>query len=153
MEENIFRKLLEERGWRVTKQRNAILRKAYSYKGHFDPESLYLSMRGKGIKASRASVYRTLNLLCECGLVEKVGKTEQGTIYEQNVDRKHHDHMVCVQCGKIIEFYSEKIEKMQEKICRELDFKGKNHTLEIRGYCRQCQAGKKGLEGDGSHGY
>ena len=153
MEENIFRKLLEERGWRLTKQRNAILQKAFSYKGHFDPESLYLAMREKGMKASRASVYRTLSLLCECGLVEKVSKTEQGTIYEQSVDRKHHDHMVCIQCGKIIEFYSEKIEKMQEKICRELDFKGKNHTLEIRGYCRHCQTAKNGLEGDGSHGH
>jgi len=142
MEENIFRKLLEERGWRLTKQRNAILQKAFSYKGHFDPESLYLAMRGKDMKASRASVYRTLNLLCECGLVEKVGKTEQGTIYEQSVDRKHHDHMICIQCGEIIEFYSEKIEKLQEKICRELDFKGKNHTLEIRGHCRHCQTGK-----------
>ena len=153
MEENIFRKLLEERGCHLTKQRHAILQKAFSYKGHFDPESLYLAMREKGMKASRASVYRTLNLLCECGLVEKVGKTEQGTIYEQSVDRKHHDHMICIQCGEIIEFYSEKIEKLQEKICRELDFKGKNHTLEIRGYCRHCQAEKNGLEGDGSHGY
>jgi Fur family transcriptional regulator, ferric uptake regulator len=153
MEENLFRKLLEERGWRLTKQRNAILQKAFSYKGHFDPESLYLAMREQGMKASRASVYRTLNLLCECGLVEKVGKTEQGTIYEQSVDRKHHDHMVCIKCGEIIEFYSEKIEKLQQKICRELDFTGKNHTLEIRGYCRHCQMVQNVLEGDGSHGY
>jgi Fur family ferric uptake transcriptional regulator len=152
MKEDIFRKLLEERGWRLTKQRHAILQKAFSCKGHFDPESLYLAMREKGMKASRASVYRTLNLLCECGLVEKVGKTEQGTIYEQSVGRKHHDHMVCINCGKIIEFYSEILEKLQEELCRERYFKGKSHTLEIRGYCRHCQTGRNVAEGDSSHG-
>lgn len=137
-----FRKFLEDRGWRFTKQRQAILLKASEYKGHFDPESLYLAMREKGIKASRASVYRTLNLLYECGLVEKVRKTRQGTIYEQSIGRKHHDHMVCIRCGKNIEFYSEKLEKLKQKICTEMDFIGTNHNLEIRGYCRNCQAGK-----------
>lgn len=152
MEEELFRKLLEEKGCRLTKQRNAILQKAFSYKGHFDPESLYLEMRGKGMKASRASVYRTLNLLCECGLVEKVSKTEQGTIYEHSLGRRHHDHMVCIRCGKIIEFYSERIEKLQEKICRDQGFQGKSHTLEIRGYCRFCQDGRNISDGDNSHG-
>jgi Fur family transcriptional regulator, ferric uptake regulator len=153
MRQKKFKQFLELRGQRLTKERNAVLQKAFSCKGHFDPESLYLAMREKGMKASRASVYRTLNLLCECELVEKVSKTEQGTIYEHSLGRKHHDHMVCIKCGKIIEFYSEKLEKLQEKICRELDFKGKNHTLEIRGYCRHCQKGQNVLEEEGSHGY
>jgi Fur family ferric uptake transcriptional regulator len=111
-----------------------------------------MEIRKKGMKASRASVYRTLNLLCECGLVEKVSKTEQGTIYEQSLGRRHHDHMVCINCGKIIEFYSERLEKLQEKICRDQEFQGKSHTLEIRGYCRHCQMGRNISGGDGFYG-
>ena len=152
MRQNIFRQFLEERGQRLTKERNAVLQKAFSCKGHFDPESLYMEMRKKGVKASRASVYRTLNLLYECGLVEKVRQTEHGTIYEHSLGRQHHDHMVCIECGKIIEFYSERLEKLQEEICQERNFKGTNHTLEIRGYCRHCQTKITVPEGDGSHG-
>jgi Fur family ferric uptake transcriptional regulator len=151
MQQNIFRKFLEDRGWRLTKQRNAILKKAFSCKGHFDPESLYMEMRKKGMKASRASVYRTLNLLCECGLVGKVSKTEHGTIYEHTLG-SHHDHMVCTDCGKIIEFYSESLEKLQEEICREMDFEGKSHILEIRGYCRHCRMEKNVSGGESSNG-
>jgi len=153
MKQEIFRQYLEKKGQRLTRERSAVLEKAFSYKGHFDPETLYVDMRKRGMKASRASVYRTLNLMYECGLVEKVNKTEQGTIYEHSVGRKHHDHMVCIQCGKIIEFYSEKLEKLQDKICREMRFKGKNHTLEIRGYCRHCQTGQNIAEGDSSYEY
>jgi len=138
MQQSIFRKFLEERGGHLTKQRNAILQKAFSCEGHFDPESLYMEMRKKGMKASRASVYRTLKLHCACGLVEKVNKTEQGTTYEHTLGH-HHDHMVCIGCGKIIEFYSENLEKLQDEICREQDFEGKSHVLEIRGYCGHCQ--------------
>jgi len=152
MRQKIFRQFLEERGQRLTKERNAVLQKAFSCKAHFDPEALYLEMRKKGLKASRASVYRTLNLLCECGLVEKVSKTDHGTIYEHTFGHQHHDHMVCINCGKVIEFYSENLEKFQEEICRERDFKGKSHTLEIRGYCRHCQTGRHVPEGDSSHG-
>jgi Fur family ferric uptake transcriptional regulator len=152
MRQKIFRQFLELRGQRLTKERNAVLQKAFSCKGHFDPENLYLDMKKRGMKASRASVYRTLNLLCECGLVEKVSKTDHGTIYEHTFGHQHHDHMVCINCGKVIEFYSESLEKLQAEICRERDFQGKSHTLEIRGYCRHCQIGRNISEGDGSHG-
>jgi Fur family transcriptional regulator, ferric uptake regulator len=152
MQQENLKKFLEEKGWRLTKQRNAIIQNAVSCKGHFDPESLYMEMRQKGVKASRASVYRTLNLLYECGLVEKVRKTEHGTIYEHSLGRQHHDHMVCIACGEIIEFYSERLEKLQEEICQERDFIGANHTLEIRGYCRHCHTKITVREGDSSHG-
>jgi Fur family ferric uptake transcriptional regulator len=145
---NIFGRLLEKKGRRLTKQRKAIIQKAFSYKGHFDPESLYMEMRKKGVVASRASVYRTLNLLCEFGLVERVRKAEHGTIYERKLGRSHHDHMVCISCGKVIEFYSEKLEELQEEICKSLFFKGENHTLEIRGYCRQCQRKRIVMRGE-----
>jgi Fur family ferric uptake transcriptional regulator len=148
MRQELFRQYLIKKGQRLTKERDAILQEAFSCAGHFDPETLYMDMRKRGMKASRASVYRTLSLLCECGLVEKVSKTEHGTIYEQALGRQHHDHMVCINCGKVTEFYSESLERLQEEICREQEFTGKSHTLEIRGYCGQCKKGLNGIEGE-----
>ena len=69
MEKKIFRSFLKDRGQKLTKAREAILQKIFSYNGHFDPESLYLRIRKSGLRASRASVYRTLNLLSACGLI------------------------------------------------------------------------------------
>jgi Fur family ferric uptake transcriptional regulator len=143
MDKKIFSTFLKERGQRLTKERTAILRRTLSLRGHFDPESLYVKIRATGLKASRASVYRTLNLMCECGLIEKVTKTEHGTIYEHTLGQSHHDHMLCISCGHIIEFFSETIEKLQEGICKKQGFDGVNHTLEIRGYCRKCRKKKK----------
>jgi len=142
-EKKIFTTFLKDRGQRFTKERSVILRKTLSCNGHFDPESLYLQIRETGSKASRASVYRTINLLCECGLIAKVSKTEHGTIYENTFGHEHHDHMLCTQCGNVIEFYSEELERLQEKLCRKQGFLGASHTLEIRGYCKKCQKKKK----------
>ncbi|MEW6214987.1 MAG: Fur family transcriptional regulator [Nitrospirota bacterium] len=138
-EKKIFSKFLKDRGQRFTKERAAILQKTLSYRGHFDPESLYLKIKETGLKTSRASVYRTLNLLCECGLIERVTKTEHGTIYEHTFGHEHHDHMLCIACGNIIEFYSEDLERLQEGLCKRQGFLGVSHTLEIRGYCKRCQ--------------
>ena len=138
MEKKIFSTFLKERGRRLTKERSVILQKTLSFKGHFDPESLYLGIKSTGMKASRASVYRTLNLLCECGIIGRVRESEHGTIYEQTFGHGHHDHMLCLRCGKVIEFYSEALERLQENVCKKQEFKGASHTLEIRGYCRKC---------------
>jgi Fur family ferric uptake transcriptional regulator len=139
MEKKVFGKFLKERGQRFTRERSVILQKMLSFHGHFDPESLYLQIKETGLKASRASVYRTLSLLCECGLIGRVSKTEHGTIYEHTFGHAHHDHMMCMVCGRVIEFYSEELEKLQERICKKQGFRGANHTLEIRGYCQKCR--------------
>jgi Fur family ferric uptake transcriptional regulator len=139
----IFKNFLKERGQRLTREREAILGKILSYHGHFEPESLYLKIKKSGLKASRASVYRTLNLLHECGLIEIVRKTDHGTVYEHTFGHDHHDHMLCVRCGKIIEFYYEDLEKLQEKLCKKKGFQGTSHSLEIRGYCKECQKKRK----------
>jgi Fur family ferric uptake transcriptional regulator len=146
MEKEILKKFLKDRGKRLTKERSSILQNAFSYHGHFNPEALYLKIKETGMKVSRASVYRTLSILSECGLIEKVMKTDQGTIYEHTFGHEHHDHMHCVSCGGIIEFYSKDIESLQEELCRRMKFKGVTHTLEIRGHCKKCQKKKKGKE-------
>ena len=142
MENRIFQTFLGEKGLRLTKERIAVLREVFSFHDHFDPEYLYLRIKGSGSKASRASVYRTLNLLVESGLVEKISRTEKGNVYEHTYGHTHHDHMICEGCGSIIEFYSEKLENLQKEICRGNGFDGKSHTLEIRGYCTECKKRK-----------
>jgi Fur family ferric uptake transcriptional regulator len=139
MENKIFRSFLKERGQRLTKEREAILKKIFSFHGHFEPETLYLQIRESGLKASRASVYRTLNLLYECGLIDRVMKTERGTTYECTYGHEHHDHMLCISCGNVIEFYSADLERLQDELCKQQGFEGTSHTLEIRGLCKICQ--------------
>jgi len=139
MENKIFQNFLGEKGLKLTKERTAVLKEVFLFHGHFDPEHLYLRIKDSGSKASRASVYRTLNLLVESGLVEKVTRTDKGNVYEHTFGHTHHDHMICDLCGGIIEFYSEKLENLQKEICLANYFDGKSHTLEIRGYCAGCK--------------
>ncbi len=143
METTVFKDFLGERGLKLTKERIAILKEVFSFHAHFEPEHLYFRMREGGSKASRASVYRTLSLLVESGLVEKVTRTEKGTVYEHTYGHKHHDHMICRACGKVIEFYSEKLENIQSEICASNGFDGASHTLEIRGSCDECRKKRK----------
>ena len=143
MENKIFRNFLGEKGQKLTKERIAVLKEVFSFHGHFEPERLYFRIKDSGLKASRASVYRTLNLLVESGLVEKVTRTEKGNVYEHTYGHAHHDHMICDSCGEIIEFYSENLENLQNEICGENSFDGLSHTLEIRGNCKKCRKTKK----------
>jgi Fur family ferric uptake transcriptional regulator len=142
MEKKIFQNFLRNKGLKLTKERFEVLNAVFSFHEHFDPEHLYLKIRNSGLKASRASVYRTLSLLVECGLVEKVTRTERGNVYEHTFGHKHHDHIICVSCGEIIEFYSGKIENIQNDICKRNNFSGVSHTLEIKGYCARCEKAK-----------
>lgn len=139
MEVNKFREFLADKGLKLTKERVAVMNEIFSYHGHFDPEYLYSRIKNSGSKASRASVYRTLNLLVESRLVEKITRTDKGNVYEHTYGHEHHDHMICDDCGRIIEFYSEKIESLQDEICKKNIFEGASHTLVIRGYCEPCR--------------
>lgn len=138
MNDAVFREFLGSKRLKLTRERIAVLNEIFSFPGHFEPELLYQRIKDAGIKASRASVYRTLNLLVESGLVEKVTRTEKGTVYEQAYGRNHHDHMICSRCGKFIEFFSQDLEQLQDAICSRNGFHGKSHTLEIRGLCESC---------------
>ncbi|MDA8077427.1 MAG: Fur family transcriptional regulator [Nitrospiraceae bacterium] len=139
MHNKIFQNFLGRKGLKMTRERFAVLEEVFSAPSHFDPEQLYARIRASALKASRASVYRTLSLLVESGLVEKVSRSGRGNIYEHTYGRRHHDHMICDVCGEIIEFYSENLENLQLDICGSNNFEGMSHTLEIRGHCENCR--------------
>ena len=118
MEDKIFKEFLEKKGLKFTKERAAVLKDVFSTHNHFDPDELLIKMRKKGIRVSKASIYRTLPLLLECGLVEQVEKMDKHAHYEHTFGHGHHDHLICIKCGRIISLFSEKLERLQEKLCK-----------------------------------
>lgn len=138
MHETIFKEFLERKGLKLTKERRAILAEMLSFHGHFDPEEILIRLRKRGSRVSKASIYRTIHLLVENGLIEKVIKNDKHAHYEYTYGHTHHDHMICTRCGKIIEFYSPALEVLQEELCKKERFKGITHTLEIKGCCKRC---------------
>jgi len=139
MERSIFREFLSKKGLKLTRERQRILDEVFACHGHFNPEELLKSMRGRNIKVSKASIYRTLPLLVESGLVEQVERNDKHAHYEHTFGHEHHDHLICLKCGAVIEVCSPKLEAIQDELCRESGFTGVTHTLEIKGYCCNCR--------------
>lgn len=125
-------------GRRLTREREEIVRIIEETDGHFNPQTLFEQLKAKGSKVSRASVYRTIPILVEHGIIAEVEKTEKHAHYEKVMGRAHHDHLICLACGKTTEIYSPTLEMLQEEICAREGFRGVRHTLEIMGYCREC---------------
>jgi Fur family ferric uptake transcriptional regulator len=123
---------------RATPERYAVLQAVLESQGHFNAESLYYRMISNGIKISKATVYNTLDLLQECGLVSKYRFAESTSRYEKAFGRPHHHHMICLACGDIIEFVNGKLERIQEEMCREKKFNPQSSTLQIFGTCEKC---------------
>ena len=124
---------------RATPERFAVLNAVLQSQGHFDAENLYYRMLTKGSKVSRATVYNTLDLLQECGLVSKYRFAENTSRYEKAFGRPHHHHMICLACGDIIEFVSDRLEKIQNEMCAEKDFDAQSSTVQIFGTCSSCR--------------
>ncbi len=138
-EDATIERCLYDRGLRLTEGRRMIIREVMGEHEHFGAENLYEKFREKGLRTSRATVYRTLPLLQACGIIQETRRTEKGAEYEVIYGREHHDHLRCLGCGRIIEFKSPEIEKLQKQICRKLGFEQTGHRHEIIGYCNRCQ--------------
>ena len=136
-------KYLGEKKLRPTRERFVLLDEIMQSDGHFDADELYSSLTAKGLKASRATVYNTLDLLVDCGLISRYRFGENHSRYEKAFGRPRHDHLICIQCGDIIEFVNEKLDKIQKEVCEEKKFKHHNSTLQIFGVCYKCQSKKK----------
>jgi Fur family ferric uptake transcriptional regulator len=133
-----FRQFLADQGLRMTRERLAILAAVLDTQDHFDVERLYLTLRSRKHRISRATVYRTLHLLVQCGLIDRARFGTDAFSYEQIRGREHHDHMVCNDCGQVIEFISREIEQLQEVACTEQSFAPESHRLTIFGRCARC---------------
>lgn len=130
---------LKKRGFRWTNQRSLIVRTALSTHEHFTAEELLEFCRQKDPKVSRATVYRTLAVLEDAGFVEGLDTGDGGRRFEHVIGHEHHDHMVCLHCGTILEFRDDELEKRQEAAARRLGFRIERHSLRIYGTCRECR--------------
>lgn len=139
-----FEALLVERGLKMTYERRYIFEEVSGLKQHFDADSLYERFKNKGLRISRDTVYRTIPLLLESGVIQKSVGEGKREFYEPTGTKGHHDHMVCVRCGKIIEFHNEEIEAMQEKVCQSYQFKLIFHDHRLFGECSACAGTSKG---------
>lgn len=133
-----FKSYLRKEGLKYTSERKLILSEVLKRRDHFDADELAAEMRTEGLKVSRATVYRTLDILHEIGVVNKASLGHKHQHYENMVGRQHHDHLVCLNCDKVIEFVDEDIEQKQIEVCKSLGFEIKRHTLQIFGYCSYC---------------
>jgi Fur family ferric uptake transcriptional regulator len=123
---------------RITPERFKILDAVLQSQGHFDVDNLYYRMITNGVKVSKATVYNTLELLRECGLVSKYRFAENTSRYEKAFGRPHHHHMICLSCGDIIEFTNDRLERIQEDVAMQKDFKIQSTTIQIFGTCSRC---------------
>ena len=135
-----FAQYLSRHNLKMTRERRVILDHVVSVRGHFDVDDLLVRLRKAGHGVSRATLYRNLPRLVDSGLIHKVEMAHGQARYELMVGRHHHDHMICLGCGTILEFESPEVERIQVQVCRRKRFVMTGHTHQIRGYCSACAA-------------
>ena len=144
-EAEIFRDYIRQRGLRRTPEREVILQEVFAVHEHFDVEELYLRLRRNGVKISKASIYRALRLLLDCGLVREVDYSDGHWHYEHIYGHQEHNHLRCLGCGEIVEFEAGVMAPLEEQLSSTYGYHIISHHWEVKGYCRNCQAG--GLAG------
>jgi len=135
----LLKNSLQNEGLRYTSQRQIVWDEICKTDDHRDAEEIYFTIIQGGQKVSRATVYRTIDVLVKNNLVRKLELGDGRTRYENKLDSSHHDHIICIQCGKINEFMDEDIEKLQDEIAKKYQYKIVRHIHQIFGLCKDCK--------------
>ena len=151
-EKEIFLEHIQKEGLRRTAQRDLILEIFLRTEDHLTSEDLYWLVQKDDPSVGHTTVYRTLKLLTDAGLAREVRFGDNKTYYEHHYNHEHHDHMICTECGKVIEFFSEELEAMQDAMADKFNFKPTHHSLRIWGLCEECQVSKKDLSSAAASG-
>ena len=130
-----FAEFIKRKGLKTTRQRNTIVSTFFRMRGHISVEELLVEVKKANPRIGYATVYRTLHLLVGSGLVEERRFGDGLARYEGHSDVEHHDHMICLECGEIFEFYNPRLETLQEQLAEENNFKIFRHRLELFGAC------------------
>lgn len=129
-----FREFLATKGQRLTHERQRIVEEVFSDHEHFDADQLTQRLTA----VSRATVYRTLNLMVDGGLLRKVARPNDREVFEHDYGYPEHDHLICGQCGNLIEFPSEEVSRIVEQVGSQQGFRVEGHRLEVYGTCSDC---------------
>ena len=136
---NKFSRVLKKENLKLTRQRKAILKDVMGNRSHRECDEIFDHLKHEGEKVSRATVYRTISILVKYGFLRKLELGDGRARYEYKLGMGHHDHMVCIECAKIIEFFNAKIEDLQEKLCDDMNFKLVRHIHQLFGLCETCR--------------
>jgi len=134
-----LREAVRRRGLKHSQQREAILKVLYNAACHLSPEQIHQEVKKECGSVGIATVYRTLAFFEQEKLVCTIFFGNEGKKYELNRGG-HHDHLICIECGKIVEFFDDELEKLQERIANEAGFELLSHQMNLYGRCRECRA-------------
>src|SRR5919108_4331794 len=138
-EKEIFHRHIQRAGLKRTAQRDLILDVFLRTEEHLSSEDLYRLVQKEDPSIGQTTVYRTLKLLTDAGLAREVRFGDGRAHYEHNYKHEHHDHMICSECGKIIEFYSPELEAIQDAMAAKHRFELTEHLLRMIGVCHDCR--------------
>ncbi|MCP4568792.1 MAG: transcriptional repressor [FCB group bacterium] len=139
-EEQIFDEYIRSTGLRETEQRKRVLKTFLATTEHVSVEDMYRIVNEKSRKVGYATVYRTMKLIAESGLAVEVVFNDGIARFEHRLGRKHHHHLVCTNCGKVIEFESTAMDRGEQEVLAKYKFRQTSHHYEIFGFCRECQS-------------
>jgi len=138
-EKEILLEHIQKAGLRRTDQRDLIMEIFLRTEDHLTSEDLYRLVQKQDPSVGHTTVYRTLKLLTDAGLAREVRFGDNKTYYEHHYNHQHHDHMICTECGKVIEFFSADIEDLQDQMAAKFKFRPTHHSLRMWGVCAECE--------------
>lgn len=146
MAEDRFAAYLQDHGLKLTAERQAILQEFYRIHEHIDADELLFSLRRNGVGVSRATIYRTLDLMVQAGLARRITFGKDHAYYEHILGREAHEHMVCLGCDRIIEWLDPDLLDVVRRNCQEHEFAPARHSLQVFGYCKDCAGTREAQE-------